>query len=482
MKKSLTKNYIYNLLYQILKVLLPVITTPYISRVLGAKNIGIYSYTLSISAVFILFGSLGIELYGQREIAYQQDETEKYSKTFWEILIFRFISMTFSLLVFYFAFVYTNNVYSTYYKILMFEIIGNMFDISWFFQGLEEFKKTVSRNFLVKIISVACIFMFVKTKNDLSIYFLIYVFSLLLGNLSLWFYLPKYLTKVKKLNIIKHLKPTLLLFIPQIAMQIYTILDKTMLGTIIADKSEVGYYDQSQKIIKTLLALVTSLGIVMMPRIASTFAKKDNEKIKKYLSKSFSLTFCISIPMIFGIFAVSDIFVPIFFGRGYDKVALLMKAISPIFLFIGMSNIIGNQYLLPTKRQNEFTVSVIVGAVVNFCMNSILIPKYQALGASIGTVIAEFSVTLTQLIFVRKSLEIKEIIILCKNYVFSSIIMFLVCIIVSKVINNNFISLFVQIIAGVIVYYAMLILLKDKFVHEITNKIVKKLKLNKGAK
>ena len=302
MKKSLTKNYIYNLLYQILKVLLPVITTPYISRVLGAKNIGIYSYTLSISAVFILFGSLGIELYGQREIAYQQDETEKYSKTFWEILIFRFISMTFSLLVFYFAFVYTNNVYSTYYKILMFEIIGNMFDISWFFQGLEEFKKTVSRNFLVKIISVACIFMFVKTKNDLSIYFLIYVFSLLLGNLSLWFYLPKYLTKVKKLNIIKHLKPTLLLFIPQIAMQIYTILDKTMLGTIIADKSEVGYYDQSQKIIKTLLALVTSLGIVMMPRIASTFAKKDNEKIKKYLSKSFSLTFCISIPMIFGIF------------------------------------------------------------------------------------------------------------------------------------------------------------------------------------
>lgn len=289
-KKNIAKNYIYNLIYQILAIIIPLITTPYLSRILGAENIGIYSFTLSITTYYILFGSLGVAMYGQREIAYVQDNIDKRSKTFYEIFIMKAITLLLSLFVFYFTFC-LNGEYSIYYKILMLEIIANIVDISWYFQGIEEFKKTVLRNIIVKLISVACIFLFVKNQSDLNIYFVIYVLSTFLGNITLWFYLPQHLKKIKfrELKIKKHIKPALMLFIPQIATQIYTVLDKTMIGAIISDKSEVGYYEQTQKIIKLLLTLATSLGVVMMPRIASTYAKKDMKKVKEYMNKSFGL-------------------------------------------------------------------------------------------------------------------------------------------------------------------------------------------------
>ena len=194
--KSVVKNYIYNVLYKILVMIIPLITTPYLSRVLGAENIGIYSYTLSISTYFILFGSLGVAMYGQREIAYVQDDINKRSKCFYEIIFMRFITLGIALVIFYLTFC-SNGQYSIYYKILTLEIIGNALDISWYFQGIEEFKKTVIRNTIVKLISVVCIFIFIKSCNDLNKYFIIYVLSTLLGNLSLWFYLPRYTIKFK---------------------------------------------------------------------------------------------------------------------------------------------------------------------------------------------------------------------------------------------------------------------------------------------
>lgn len=476
-KKSVTKNYIYNLIYQILVLILPLITTPYISRVLGAENIGIYSFTLSISAYFILFGSLGIALYGQREIAYNQKDRDKYSITFWEILLLRVITMTISLVLFYFIFA-RGTQYQMYYKILMLEIVANCIDISWFFQGLEEFKKTVIRNMVVKLISIICIFVFVKTPNDLYIYFWIYVLSVLVGNMSLWLYLPKYINKVKisELNLFKHLKPTVALFVPQIAIQVYTLLDRTMVGAIIPGKSEVGYYDQGQKIIKILLTVITSLGTVMLPRIANTFASGEKEKITSYMKKSFNMVFMLAFPMIFGIIAVSNAFVPVFFGQGYDKVAILMNVISPIILLIGLSNVTGTQYLLPTKRQKEFAISVICGAVVNFIMNMCLIWKFGAIGASIGTVIAELTVTLVQMYFVRKDFDLKEIIGLTKNYFISSLLMFIVCLIIGKIIKDDLLSIIVQCIVGGLTYGIVLILLKDSFVCEILNKLKSKIK------
>lgn len=477
MAKSVKKNYIYNLIYQIVAIILPFITTPYLSRVLGATNIGIYGYTLSISAYFILFGSLGIALYGQREIAYEQNNIKKYSKSFIEILSLRIITMTISLALFYLIFC-INGEFNNYFKILTLELIANTLDISWFFQGLEEFKKTVGRNLIIKTISVILIFIFVKTKNDLNIYFIIYTVSILIGNLSLWLYLPKFITLkyIKKLNLKKHFKATLVLFIPQIAIQIYTILDKTMLGTIIVNKAEVGYYTQAEKMIKLMLTIITSLGTVMLPRIASSYAKGDSETIKIYITRAFNLVFLISIPMIVGIVCISNVFVPWFFGKGYDKVIPIMIILTPILLFIGMSNVIGMQYLLPTKKQKEYTYSVIIGAIVNFLINLILIPRYGAIGAAIGTIIAEATVTAAQISYTKKYIDYKKILKLTKNYFISSIVMLIMIIVVKVIIGNSLLSMFVQVGVGVITYGICLLIMKDKFIQYFINTFMQYIK------
>ena len=173
--------------------------------------------------------------------------------------------------------------YAVYYRILLLEMLANCLDISWFYQGLEHFKKTALRNIVVKLISVASIFIFIKNENDVSKYLLIYVLTTLLGNVSLWIGIWKYIVKIKfnELEILKQLKPTIYLFIPQIAIQVYTVLDKTMIGAITNNMSEVGFYEQTQKVIKILMTIITSLGTVMMPRIAKCFADGEQEKIIK---------------------------------------------------------------------------------------------------------------------------------------------------------------------------------------------------------
>lgn len=471
-KKSVKKNYIYNVMYQILAILVPIITTPYLSRVLGAENIGIYSFTLSITTYFILFGSLGVAMYGQREIAYVQDDVEKRSKTFFEIFIMKSITLLISLIVFYITFC-IHGEYSVYYKILILEIITNIIDISWLFQGMEEFKKTVVRNTIVKIISVICIFLFVKSQEDLYKYFIIYVLSNFLGNVSLWMYLPKFIKKqkIKEINFTKHIKQIIMLFIPQMATQIYTVLDKTMIGAIVSDKSEVGYYEQAQKVIKLSMTIATSLGTVMMPRIAATYAKGNSAKIKEYMNQSFAFIMMIALPMMFGIISISYNFVPIFYGSGYDKVAPLLCIISPIIVLIGLSNVTGTQYLLPTKQQNKYTVSVIIGAIVNFVLNLILIKNFKSIGASIATVIAELAVTLTQFALIRKTFKISEVIKMIYKFIIASIIMFIISLIINIAINNNMLSIIIQCFISVIVYFAVLIILKDKFIIDIILKI-----------
>lgn len=471
-KKSITKNYMYNLIYQVLVLISPLITIPYISRVLGAENIGIYSYTLSITAYFILFGALGMSLYAQREIAYNQDNPPKYSLIFWEMVLLRIITMSISILIYYFTII-KYGTYQLYYKILILEILGNCIDITWFFQGLEEFKKIVKRNVIIKLISITCTFALVKTSNDLVIYFIIYVLTLLIGNLSLWLYLSKFLVRIdiRKINILRHLKQTISLFVPQVAVQVYTILDKTMVGTIVQEKAEVGYYDQSQKIIKIALSVVTSLGTVMLPRIANNYIKNEKEAVRVYMEKSFNLIFLLSFPMMFGVLAVSGRFVPVFFGQGYDRVIILMNIISPIFILIGLSNVIGAQYLLPTKRQKEYTISVVNGAILNFVANMCLIWKLKAVGASIGTVIAEIAVTSVQLYFVRKDFKIKDLIKMSKNYIISSVIMFGVCCVTGMIIKDNLIATVLEVLIGIITYFACLIILKEEFIGEILDKL-----------
>lgn len=475
MDKKVIKNYLYNLGYQVLIIILPLITTPYVSRVLGAKGIGTYGYTNSITQYFILFGCIGLNLYGQREIAYYQNNIQKRSKVFFELLLLRVITVFVSIILYYFTFC-QNSTYGYIFSIQMIDVIASMIDISWLYQGMEDFKKIVARNTLVKICGLIIIFVFVKSRADLPIYVLSYSATLFLGNLSMWLYLPKFVKKINfnQLNIQQHLRPTIILFLPQIATSIYTMLDKTMIGALTGNTAEVGYYEQSQKIIRMAMTLATSLGTVMLPRVANLYKEGKEKEVKESMYSSFKFISFLVYPLCFGLIGISKGFVPWFFGNGYDKVIYNIMIISPIIFIIGYSNVIGTQFLLPTGRQKQYTLSVCTGTVVNLIFNFLLIPHFLSYGAAIATVVAEMSVTLVQIVATREIFSYKYVLKIIYKYIIASVIMGAILLLVSNLLTVNIINTVVEIIVGFIIYLLILFFLKDKTLVSLISKITKK--------
>ena len=476
--KRIVKNYIYNTSYQLLLVITPLITAPYISRILGVTGVSIVNYAYSFVTYFVLFGTLGSSLYGQREIAYNQNDPVRRSSILKEIVAFRMVMVSVSIIIYIFT-IALGNEYQSVYLIMLAELAATAFDISWFFQGMEDFRKTVLRNVIIKIISIILIFILVKGPEDMNMYALCVTAPTLIGNLSLWAYLPKYITKspfsVK--SILKYIKPMLWLFIPQVAIEIYTVLDKTMLGTFASTMDAVGYYTNAQNIVKMLLQVITSLGVVMMPAMASAFAKKRYDEIENMIGKSFNFTFILGCPMMFGIAAVANNFAVWFYGKGYEPVGPLIMVISPIVLLIGISTVTGRQYLLPTKKQKAYTISVICGAVVNFFLNLLFIPFLDGIGACIGTVIAELTVTSIQLFAVRKELPLKRYLKENIRYLIYSAIMFFAAYLVGQY-TSGISGTFIQVFAGVVVYAALLLITKDKCLFFYARLIINKIKRN----
>ena len=471
-KKSIAKNYIFNLIYQMLTIFLPLITTPYLSRVLGAEQIGIYGYTCSIVTYFILFGTLGINMYGQREMAYLQNSKENSSKSFWELIIIRSSTLAISMLLFYFVYA-SGGEYSLYYKILLIQMLANMFDISWLFQGIEEFDKTVIRNLIVKLLSLVLIFVCVKSYDDLWIYFLIYAGAEFIGNLSIWAYVPKYINKVKikELDLRKHIRPVLALFLPQIAVQIYTVLDKTMIGVITDDMIEVGYYEQAQKVVRAALMVVSSLQTVMNSRIANAYANNDNLEVKKCLGMSFSFVWLLAVPMMFGLIAIADKFVPWYYGASFEGVTYILMVTAPILIAIGLNGITGVQYLVQTGKQSIFTKSVIVGSIVNVILNFMLINKLGGVGAAIASVVAEISIFLFQLRYFKSQFSFFEIMKLSIKYFISGIVMFGAIKLVASFLPVGIIYTLIEILVGCVVYFILLLILRDKFFIDLLRQV-----------
>lgn len=476
-KNSITKNVAYNLIYQILTILLPLITTPYLSRTLGSEPIGIYGFTLSIVTYFVLFGSLGTAMYGQREIAKNQNSKKKFSVVFWEVTIIRILAMIVSMITFYFFFCRNGN-YLLYYKIFLIYMIAYALNISWFFQGIEQFDRIVIRNIIVKVLSIILIFTLIKKPDDLWIYILIFVGSEFLGNISLWFYLPKYLVKIKKknINLKKHILPVLALFLPQVATQIYTVLDKTMVGLITNNMNEVGFYEQAQNIAKAALVIMASVQTVMNSRVANASAINDTEEIKACLKKSFDFVWMLGIPIMLGLIAVADNLVPWYYGKQFEPVKYILITTSPIILAIGLSGITGIVYLIHTGKQKQFTKSVILGAVINVIFNVILINLFGTVGAAISSVIAEVSILIFQFKYIKCIYKIKDIFIVSVKPMISGLIMFLVILPISLCMQSSIINTAILVMIGMIVYSLILYITKYELCINIINSGLKFLK------
>ena len=471
------KNYFYNASYQILLVVLPIIVTPYVSRVLGAGGVGTYNYTNSITQFFMVFGCIGLNLYGQREVAYYQQNIDKRSKIFYELILLRAISLSISLIIFYFCFV-MNFRYSNIFAIQMIDIISYIFDVSWFFQGMEEFKKIVLRNFVIRILCVAAIFIFVKKPSDLAIYVFIYSFTLLSGNLSLWFYLPKYIHKVelKKVCLKKHIKPTLTIFLPQIASTVYSLLDKTMIEMITESTEEVAYYSQSQMIIRTIAEVINSLGTTLMPRIAFLYKNGNKEEVNKYMNASMRFVLAFSIAFAFGIMAVSQNFVPWFFGTGYEKVVPNLMILSPILIFMGMTCILGTQYLVAIGRQKQYAIAIISAAIVNFGLNIVLIHFFASCGAALASILAECTSCLVMMFFLKKDFNFFEVFKVFLKYIVFGLIMMGFVMLIGNKLTASILNTFVLVIIGAGIYIILLIVSKDSIVSFVLNGIKNKVK------
>lgn len=473
---SVKKNFIYSVAYQILSVLTPFITAPYVSRVLGAEGIGIVSYTSSVQTYFLMIAALGLQTYGSREVSIHRNDPYMRSKLFWELELLRGAT-TLIVSIGWIILCLTSTKYRIYYSVLTINIILSIFEITWFFAGIEQFRLTVMRNCFFKIVSIVCLFTFIKSKDDLFLYVLINSITIIFNNLSLWPYLKPFLVKVnpRDFEYKIHLKKSMVYFVPTIATTVYTVLDKTLLGLITDEAAQIGYYQQAEKIIELSKGVVfTAINTVVSVRNAYLFAERRYDEIRKRIETSLHFIFFMGFGCCFGIMGVAETFVPLFFGPGYEPVVELLYIFSPIVVIIGISNCLAAQYYTPSGKQQQSTNYLIVGSVVNLCLNLLLIPRLGSVGAAVASVTAETAITILHVKFSDGYGTISLLVSTSVKKLIAGIIMFFVVYQMNALPMFSAIRLVLQVFSGVAVYGLTLLLLGDAWTKEMCAQTIAK--------
>lgn len=449
---TIKKNFAYNAIYQLLGFVFPLITTPYISRVLGATGIGAYSYSFSVASYFILFAMLGLNNYGNRSIAMVRNNDRVLSKTFCSIYVLQLIT-SFLCILAYTIYIFIISKPKTINIIMLLYVLSALFDISWFIFGMEKFKIAVLRNLVVRILTVCSIFVFVRSSEDTNVYAFIMVMGTLVSQLMLWPYLKKYIipTKIEWKDIAQHIKPNLILFIPVIAVSLYKIMDKIMLGSM-STVIEVGYFESVEKVIGIPISLINALGTVMLPRMTNIVTSKNKNIEGYFFNLSILFAVMVSVAMSMGILGISEIFVPLFYGPGYEKCAVLLVILMPSCIFIAFANVIRTQFLIPHSFDKEYVISCVLGAIVNLIINYILIPRYLSVGAAIGTLLAEFVVCLYQAYSIRNKINVTKLALDCSIFVVLGILMAYFVYNIPVYFSRPMITLVTKIAFGVIFY------------------------------
>lgn len=454
--KRLKKNFIYNLIYQFLTLIFPLITTPYLSRVLGPEKTGVYSYAYSIAYYFVLFAMLGLNNYGRREIARVQESAVKRSQKFWSIYFMQLMTSGFALILYMGCCLLSGNSHIQW--ILLIYVLSAVPDISWFFFGMEEFRTAILLHSAVRILAIILILLLVRSSGDLLLYAAMMAGSQLLSRILLWpnlrgridWYLPSFP------EVLRHFRPNLVLFLPVIAVSLYKVMDKVMLG-IMTTYTEVGLYEYSEKVIQIPISCVTALGSVMLPRMSNLAAKKNAQKEYPLIFYSMILGVALTTCASFGLMAVADVFVPFFYGNGYEKCILLFYLLLPSCTFLAIGNVLRTQYLIPHAMDREYIISLLLGAGVNLCANGLLIPRLASFGAAVGTLLAEGTVATVQMYFLRSVLPIgrylKETayIVLCAS-------LMLAVVYPIPALYSSFLTLTLKVLAGASVFIPLMLI------------------------
>ena len=479
-KKSIKNNFIYQMIYEIFALILPLITSPYISRVIGAEGLGIYSYTFSIAHYFVLFSLLGIKNYGNRLIAQCRDQSEELNRQFSSLLLVH-IAVSMIISVIYFVYACFISGYRLFSLIQGFFVLSALFDISWFYFGIEEFKVTVIRDIFIKVSTVILVFTLVRTREDLWKYCGIMASGMLISQMMLWIPIRKYVKFIfpDKEAILQHIRPLVILFIPAIAISLYKYMDKIMIGSM-SNKTELGYYENAEKVVSIPLTIISAFGTVMLPKMSNLISKADMNNVRRYIYDSMRYVMCLAFALACGMAGVGKVFAPVFWGYEFDASGILIQGLSVTMPFIAFANVIRTQYLIPTEKDREYLISVLTGAIVNLLINWLLIPRYGAWGATIGTIAAEAMVCMVQVYAVRKELEIGVYIKNSIPFMAIGLIMFGCVYYYGNLHGTSIMTLLVQIMIGIIIYvvctFAYLYAIREKMLMNTIQRISRRLR------
>lgn len=478
MNIKLSLNYFYNLIYQFLAIALPILTVPYVSRTLGASSLGNYYYVTAIVSYFNIFAILGTTDYGQREIAKRQENKKARSKLFWDIFYFRLICTSITFIVYIIFIMDFPLKYQTLLLINLASFFSWILDVSWYFQGMENFKVTAVRNGLVKILATILIFILIKKPNDVNVYAFIYVLAGLIGNMTMLPYLKGEII-FKKFNIrsiLSHMKGILSLFLPVVAIQLYTVLNRIMLGAF-SSSSQVGYFSQIMTIINLSLSIMSAFVGVLTPHIANIYSKGLNSEIRELSNLAINFVYLLGIPMMIGCFVCGNLFVPLFFGLQYKPATPILYILSLLFIILGFGQVLGG-FLISTNRQKNYTIAVSCAAIANLVLDLLflIILNTGAIGVSIATVVSELVSTLIQIYYLRDLLEATRFVRGLIKYGFISIISIMpISFVLLNLINfASIVKLILIILISVISYFTILILIKDKTFDLLLGPIIRK--------
>ena len=456
---STKKNAAYNVAYRMFSVFLPLVTAPYLSRTVGTDGVGLYSLAWSVSYVFCLIGMLGLNDYGVRTIAQVRDNREELDRTFSAIWQMQLLVAGATLVAWLgYVFLVAGEEKDIALHLTMMSV-SCLVSLDWCLMGLDIFKPIALRNTFVKLAAAACVFLFVKQKEDLWIYGFVWSLATLIGNLMSAASLRGKVTyrPVPIRESLKHLKPCAVLFISVLAVNVYRTMDKVMVSAI-AGVHENGLYENAEKIIYCLSGFISAIGTVMMPKVAHMQKEGATEKIARHIDRSMELILCMTSAMAFGVAAVADVFAPLFYGEDFRYSGTLMAPLAFTLIMIGFANVIRTQVVLPQKRDHIFVKSVCCGAAVNLIANACLIPSMKSMGAVVGTLMAEMTVPVVQYIILRKELPYGQFLKYVGIYaVFGGIMLGCVRLVKTLVPAETWLSLGIMTAAGIAVYAGLCI-------------------------
>lgn len=478
MKKSIVRNSILNIIYKLVNIVFPMITSIYVARVLLPEGVGKISYAQNILSYFICMASLGIPVYGAREMAKITSKKEASDKLFSELFLLNLIA-TIGCSLIYLGIVigvpFINN-QRQLFLVVGIQLLFNIFNVDWFYTGNEEYAYITIRTVVIKIISVILVFLFVKETSDLIPYVLINTLMVSTNYIINAVKLKKRVSlSFRNLYLKVHLKPISILFLTILATDLYNQIDVTMMGWMCSN-AEIGYYAYAIKLIRIITSISTAIAITTLPRICRYYSEHRSQEFVSLNNRTLKVLLTLALPCMLGLISVSSDAVYVVYGQSFMPAAKILSIASPILLFVPISYECGTVILTAVNKEKFLLLATFLGVLTNICLNSILIPRYGGRGAAFASVVAELIVFIVHLICAMKYIKFetsrRDLISL---FFSSGFMIFGVEIIQNSIVDNAFLRLLFSVLVGGIIYVVSMILMKNTIVIWLYERFTKRL-------